>query len=89
MPWPRTLAKRGPNAGCTHATRNADLDERAQVALDAPTMGKFDRRNSQKMKRRKGQAKKKARLKRLRTAAAKPAAATKKSAAKKPAAAKA
>lgn len=46
-------------------------------------MGKFDRRNSLKMRRRKGQAKKKARLKRLRTANAKP---TPKKASKKPAA---
>jgi hypothetical protein len=49
----------------------------------APAMGKFDRRNSQKMKRRKGQAKKKARLKRVRTASAKSTTAPKKAAAKK------
>ncbi|HVH43726.1 MAG TPA: hypothetical protein VM925_15335 [Labilithrix sp.] len=48
-------------------------------------MGKFDRRNSQKMKRRKGQVKKKAPLKRVRTASAKPPT-TKKAAAKKSAA---
>ena len=48
-----------------------------------PAMGKFDRRNSQKMKRRKGQVKKKARLKRKRTASSKPATAPKKTAAKK------
>ena len=41
-------------------------------------MGKFDRRNSQKMKRRKAQVKKKARLKRKRTASAKPQTAPKK-----------
>lgn len=41
-------------------------------------MGKFDRRNSQKMKRRKAQVKKKSRLKRKRTASAKPATGAKK-----------
>ena len=46
-------------------------------------MGKFDRRNSMKMKRRKGQAKKKARLARLRAPEVKKTGATKKSAAKK------
>jgi hypothetical protein len=45
-------------------------------------MGKFDRRNSQKMKRRKSQVKKKARLKRKRTASAKPATAPKRTARK-------
>ncbi len=44
-------------------------------------MGKFDRRNSQKMKRRKSQVKKKARLMKVRLANAKPA--PKKAAAKK------
>ena len=48
-----------------------------------PAMGKFDRRNSQKMKRRKGQVKKKARLKRKRTASAKPPTGAKRTAAKK------
>jgi hypothetical protein len=45
-------------------------------------VGKHDNRNSMKMKRRKGQVKKKARLKRKRTASAKPVT-TKKAAAKK------
>jgi hypothetical protein len=54
------------------------------IVLDAPPMGKFDRRNSQKMKRRKAQVKKKARLKAKRTASpATPAKAPKKTAAKK------
>ncbi len=51
--------------------------------MDALAMGKFDRRNSQKMKRRKSQVKLKARLKRARTASAKPTTAPKKAAAKK------
>lgn len=60
------------------------VDDGREVALDgALPMGKFDRRNSQKMKRRKAQVKKKARLKRVRTASAKPATAPKKAAAKK------
>ena len=50
------------------------------MAFSPAAMGKFDRRNSMKMKRRKAQVKKKARLKRVRTANAKPAPAAKKSA---------
>jgi hypothetical protein len=46
-------------------------------------MGKFDRRKSQKMTRRKGQAKKKARLQRLRAVNAPKKTAAKKTAAKK------
>src|SRR4051812_12941526 len=56
---------------------NVGIDERRRVALYPRHMGKFDRRNSQKMKRRKGQVKKKARLKRVRTASAKTPAAKK------------
>ena len=59
------------------------LDDVRQVALDAPiSMGKFDRRNSQKMKRRKAQVKKKTRLKKKRTASTKPATSPKKTAKK-------
>jgi hypothetical protein len=46
-------------------------------------MGKFDRRKSQKMTRRTGQAKKKARLKRLRAVNAPKKTTAKKTAAKK------
>jgi hypothetical protein len=46
-------------------------------------MGKFDRRKSQKMTRRKGQVKKKARLKRLRAVNAPKKTAAKKTTAKK------
>ena len=61
--------------------RRRGIDDTAEVAAYAAAMGKFDRRNSQKMKRRKGQVKKKARLKRLRTKS-KPAAAPKRAAKK-------
>lgn len=65
-------------------SRPDHVDDEAEVALDgALPMGKFDRRNSQKMKRRKAQVKKKSRLKRKRTASAKPATQPKKAAAKK------
>jgi hypothetical protein len=59
------------------------LDDEGEVASIVAPMGKFDRRSSQKMKRRKAQVKKKARLKRKRVAPAKRAAAPKKAAAKK------
>jgi len=77
------VCRRLTTAAWSASWTGSGLTRAPSFVLDAPPMGKFDRRNSQKMKRRKAQVKKKTRLKALRTSPAAPAKAPKKAAAKK------